>query len=99
MKITIKAVENRWFDSFGEFYTYVIKNAEIDEIVDEEELVEDIVKSVRAWLDDGYSINELRLQIAVVYGIPGRFIDLIIEKVKVELGLIEVSDMIIDPDF
>ena len=47
MRVVIRAVENRWFDEYGELYTYIIRNAEIVEIVDEE-LVEEVKKSVKA---------------------------------------------------
>ena len=99
MRVVIRAVENRWFDEFGEFYTYVIKNADIVEIVDEEELVDEIRKSVIIWLDEGYSIDDLKEQIAITYGIPEKFIDLILDRVKWELGLVEKSNMLIEPDF
>jgi len=99
MRVVIHAVENRWFDDYGEFYTYVIKNADIIEIVDEEDLVHDIMKSVKAWIEDGNSIDQLRELIAIVYGIPEKFIDEILEKVKVELGLVEVQGMLLDPDY
>jgi|Deesub1362A_J573_1020465.scaffolds.fasta_scaffold06990_3 hypothetical protein len=99
MRIVIRAVENRWFDEFGEFYTYVIKNAEIVEVVDEEKLVDDIRRSVITWLDEGHSIDELKEQIAISYGIPEKFIDLILDRVKYELGLVEMNDMLIEPDF
>ncbi len=89
MRIVIRAVENRWFDDFGEFYTYMIKNAEIIEIVDEEELVEDILRSVKAWIEDGPPIDELRERIEVVYGIPDAYIDLILDRIKAELGLVD----------
>ena len=98
MRIVIHAIENKWFDDYGEFYTYVIKNAEIIEIVDEEELVYDIMKSVKAWIDDGYPIDELREQIAIVYGIPEAYIDLILEKIKVEFGLVEIGGMLYEPE-
>ena len=97
MRVVIRAVENRWFDDFGEFYTYVIKNADIVEIVDEEELVEEIKKSVKIWLDDGHSIDELREQIAITYGVPEKFIDLILDRVKWELGLVELRGMLHEP--
>jgi len=99
MDIKIRYIENRWFDEFGEFYTYVIKNADIIDIVDEEDLVLDIVRSVRGWLDEGHSIDELKEQIAITYGIPERFIDLLLDRVKWELGLIEKSNMLVEPDF
>jgi len=99
MRVVIHALENRWFDDYGEFYTYVIKNADIIEIVDEEDLVHDIMKSVKAWIEDGNSIDQLRELIAIVYGIPEKFIDEILEKVKAELGLVEVQGMLLDPDY
>ena len=99
MNIKIRYVENRWFDEFGEFYTYVIKNADIIDIVDEEDLVNEIRKSVITWLDEGNSIDELKEQIAITYGIPERFIDLVLDRVKWELGLIEKSNMLLEPDF
>jgi len=98
MRVVIHAIEQKWFDDFGAFYTYVIKNADIVEIVDEEELVYDIMKSVKAWIEDGYPLNELREQIAIVYGIPEKYIDLILERVKVELGLVEMQGMLIEPN-
>jgi len=98
MRVVIRAIENRWFDDFGEFYTYVIKNADIIEILDEEELVEEIKKSVKTWLDEGYSIEQLREEIAITYGIPEKFIDGILERVKVELGLLEVANMFLEPE-
>ena len=98
MNVEIKYVEHKWHDDFGEFYTYVIKNAEIVDIVDEEELVEDIKRSIKAWLDEGYSIDQLREEIAVTYGIPERYIDEILERVKVELGLVEVLGMLHEPE-
>jgi hypothetical protein len=99
MRVVIHAIEQKWFDDYGEFYTYVIKNADIVEIVDEEELVYDIMKSVKAWIEDGYPLNELREQIAIVYGIPEKYIDLILERVKVELGLVEMQGMLIEPNY
>jgi len=99
MRVEIRVIEHRWFDDLGEFYTYTIKNGEIVEIIEEEELVEDIMKSVKHWLDDGHSVEQLREEIAIAYGIPERYIDGILERVKVELGLIEVANMLIEPDF
>ena len=97
MRIVIGGVENRWFDSYGEFYTYIIKNAEIVEIVDEEELAFHIKQTVRDLLDEGYSIHEMRDQIAIAYSIPETCIDLILERVKVELGLVEMNGMLVEP--
>ena len=97
MRVVIRAVENRWFDEYGEFYTYVIKNAEIVEVVDEEELVDEIKRSVKVWIDDGYSIDELREQISIAYGIPDAYIDLILDRVKWELGLVELRGMLYEP--
>ncbi len=82
-------MRNRWFDDFEEFYAYVIKNAEIIEIVDEKELVGDIFRSVKAWIEDGSPIDELKEKIGVIYGIPDAYIDLILDRIEAELGLVD----------
>jgi hypothetical protein len=97
MRVVVKAIENRWFDDYGEFYTYAIKNTEIVEVVDEEELATHIKRSVRDLLDEGYTVYEMREQIAIAYGIPETCIELILDRVKVELGLVEVRGMLVEP--
>ena len=97
MRVVIRAVEKKWFDDFGKFYTYVLKNAEIIEVIDEEELVEDMIKTVKAWLDEGYTIDQLRERIILAYGIPDAFVDELLERVKVELGLVKIKNVLEEP--
>ena len=89
MNIRVRAVERRWFDDFGQFCTYALKNAIIDEIVDEEELVWRITKSLRDEEIHPDNIDDIREHIMEVYGIAEEYIDLILQKVRHELRVYE----------
>ncbi len=89
MNIRVRYIERRWFDDFGQFFTYALKNAVIDEIVDEEELVWRIVKSLREEEIHPDSIDDIKEYIMQVYGIAEEYIDLILQKVKYELEIYE----------
>ncbi|WP_456478170.1 hypothetical protein [Geoglobus ahangari] len=99
MNIRIRYIERRWVDDFGEFYTYLLKNAVIEEIVDEEELVWRITRDlIREEISpvDALAIREF---ISSVYGIAEEYVDLILEKVRYELILYESDLKKIDEEF
>ncbi|AIY89948.1 hypothetical protein [Geoglobus acetivorans] len=99
MNIKVRYLEHRWFDDFGEFYTYLLKNAVIEEIVDEEELVWRITRDlIREEISpvDALAIREF---ISSVYGIAEEYIDLILEKVRHELILYESELKKMDEEF
>ncbi len=58
-----------WFDDFGQFYMYLLKNAVIEEIVDGDDLVWRIVKSLRDGEVHPDDILYSREHIMEVYGI------------------------------
>jgi len=91
MNIRIRGVERRWFDDFGQFCTYALKNAVIDEIVDEDDLVWRITKSLRdeeIHLDDIDSIEE---HVSQIYGIAKEYIGLIMQRVRNGLKVLEAE--------
>lgn len=89
MNIKIRALEQKWFDDYGQFYTYVLKNAVIDEIVDEEELIWQIVKTI---VDEGLNFDEkLRERIMLCYGIAEEYVDIIYERVRNKVKAIEAE--------
>ena len=89
MDVVIRVVERRWFDDFGEFYTYTLKNAVIDEIVDEDELVWRIAKSLRD--EEIHPDENIEEYIMQVYGIAEEYLDLILQKVRNEMRLLEAE--------
>ncbi|MBE8539459.1 hypothetical protein [Geoglobus acetivorans] len=91
MNIRVRYVERRWFDDFGEFYTYVLKNAVIEEIIDEEELVSRIAKLLFESEIHPVQLDEVREYIVDVFGIAEEYVDLILDKVKYELILLEAE--------
>ena len=91
MNIRIKAVERRWFDDFGQFCTYALKNAVIDEIVDEDELVWRIAKSLKDGEIHPDDVDGIEEHIMEVYGIAEEYLDLILQKVRNEMRLLEAE--------
>ncbi len=91
MNIRIKAVERRWFDDLGQFCTYALKNAVIDEIVDEDELVWRIAKSLRDEEIHPDDVDGIEEHIMEVYGIAEEYLDLIMQKVRNEIRLLETE--------
>jgi len=91
MNIKIKALERRWFDDFGQFCTYALKNAVIDEIVDEDELVWRITKSLRDEEIHPDDIDSIEEHIMEVYGIAGEYIGLIMQRVRNGLKVLEAE--------
>jgi len=96
MRIVIKGVEKRWFDDFGQFCTYILKKAKIDEIVDEDYLVWHVARTLQMLEIHPDNVEELRENIRDIYGIAEEYIDLILEKVRYELILYEAD--LEDPD-
>jgi len=88
MNIRIRGVERRWFDDFGQFYTYALKNAVIDEIVDEDELVWRIAKSLR---DVELHPDDIEKHIMDVYGIAEEYLGLILHRVRKEMKILEAE--------
>lgn len=91
MNIRIRAVERRWFDDFGQFCTYALKNAVIDEIVDEDELVWRIAKSLKDGEIHPDDVDGIEEHIMEVYGIAEEYLDLIMQKVRNEMRLLEAE--------
>jgi|Deesub1362B_J571_1020462.scaffolds.fasta_scaffold00781_30 hypothetical protein len=91
MNIRIKAVERRWFDDFGQFCTYALKNAVIDEIIDEDDLVWRIAKSLRDEEIHPDDVDGIEEHIMEVYGIAEEYLDLIMQKVRNEMRLLEAE--------
>jgi len=89
MNISIKAVERRWFDDFGEFYTYVLKNAAITEIVDEEELVWRIARTLIKEEVHPDDVDGIEDHIMETYGIAEEYLNLILQKVRNEMKVLE----------
>lgn len=89
MNIRVRYVERRWFDDFGQFLTYMLKNAVIEEIVDEDELVWRISKSLRdaeIHPDDDEGVEDY---IVRVYGIAEEYAGLILQRVRNEMRVLE----------
>ncbi len=91
MNIRIRAAERRWFDDFGQFCTYALKNAVIDEIVDEDELVWRIAKSLKDGEIHPDDVDGIEEYIMEVYGIAEEYLDLILQKVRNEMRLLEAE--------
>ncbi len=82
MNVRIKYIERKWFDDFGSFYTYLLENAEVVEVVDEDELVWYVAKSMRDLEVHPDDVQELREQIVKTFGIAEKYVDLILHKVR-----------------
>ena len=91
MNIRIRAVERRWFDDFGQFCTYALKNAVIEEIVDEDELVWRIAKTLREAEIHPDDVDGIEEHITEVYGIAEEYADLILQKVRNEMRILEAE--------
>ncbi len=96
MNLKVRYLERRWFDDFGEFYTYLLKNSVIEEIIDEEELVSRIAKLLFEAEIHPVQIDEMKEYIINVFGIAEEYVDLILDKVKYELVLLEAEIKKID---
>lgn len=83
MDIRIRAVERRWFDEFGKFSTYTLKNVIIEDIVDEDELVWMIVKTLRD--NEIHLSDDIEKKLVEVCGIAEEYIGLILERVRNEM--------------
>ncbi len=82
MNIRVSYIERKWFDNFGSFYTYLLENAEVVEVVDEDELVWYIAKSLRDLEVHPDDVQGLREQIVKNFGIAEKYVDLILHKVR-----------------
>ena len=96
MRVVVRGVEKRWFDDFGEFCTYVLKNVKIEEIIDEDELVWYIAKTMREMEVHPDDIEVLKDKIAETYGIAEEYVNSIVYQVRNWLILYEAD--LEDPD-
>jgi len=68
--VRIKLIENKWFDSFGEFYTYILEYAEVNEILDEEELIRDLREYITGLMNhENCREEDLINEVMIQYGI------------------------------
>ena len=68
--IRIKCIENKWFDNFGQFYTYLVEHVEVTDVIEEEELVEDVREYILLLLaSENCSDEDLVGEIMVQYGV------------------------------
>lgn len=86
LRIVIRGVELKWFDDYGEFYTYMLEHAEIVEIVDEEKLIEEIKEYITRLKDCGNcTYQDLVNELVVQYGLSTKNAILLLNVAGIEL--------------
>lgn len=83
--VRIKFIERKWFDNFGEFYTYVLEHAEVTEVLDEQEIVNDLREYLTRLpeIDDEELIREVMVQ----YGVSHKNAILLLRAAGFRLGV------------
>jgi hypothetical protein len=85
--IEISAFEHRPFSSVERALQYTIDNVEVAQTLTEDELMKDILTSLRKKISDGIEIDVLEDILKEKYGIVGACCKGMVDKIKIELGM------------
>ncbi|RLI75911.1 hypothetical protein DRP05_13920 [Archaeoglobales archaeon] len=97
INIELHIVEERYMLNCSDvaLSRFILKYAEVVDEASDEEIAEEVRKVVKMLIEDGYSINEIVERAMLILGIPEIYIRGMIDRVMVELGLLNRNGMLV----